>query len=255
MFGNDFEDSPKLHLWSQLMAPREFSILATCRAMFLIAGTCSLKCSYGADGIFVEGASLAGRAEPIPRVVESSADAASVSFRLVFASHFVKAGSGIVLIIRQDLPRENVDRRGFRKLSLQLPKFDSSFEASLEDPRVGVRYSFGNSIWALDRLGFALVRGSGTVLAKRVDENSVHFEMSALFHSNFAARPPMISKEIKPMKCSAKGILKRVDLARLTPWFGMPIEQSNWQEAVRRSDAEESGRVELKCEELDVPKA
>jgi hypothetical protein len=236
------------------MAAREFSIVTAYRAMFLVAGVCFLPCSYGADGIFVENSSLARPAGAIPRVVDGDA-VGKESFRLVFESHFLKAGTGIVLVIRQDLPSQHADRGSFRKLTFELPKFESSFEASLEDPRVRVRYSSGNSIWALDGLGFALVRASGTLRAKRLDEHSIYFEMSSVIHSNFAARLPSISKEIQPMQCSAKGVLKRADLEKLTPWFGRSIEQGDWQEAVRRRGAEESGDVELNCEEVDAAKA
>ncbi|APV49578.1 hypothetical protein BWI17_07735 [Betaproteobacteria bacterium GR16-43] len=216
-------------------------------ACVLLANIFLVAPARSATGVFVEGAALL---HPVVPITRESRDSLDLPFRSLFMPHFIGPGRGTVVSIRFQTETAKqtgpgmlwppTDGAGISLITIGLPPVVASFEAGLGDPRVDVRLTEANQAFGT---GYTPKDSSGRISVRRDgDRMFIEATLEYLEVSTTGG-----SVEGIPAYCVVKGRVDRIDLAQLTPWYGLPVPIERQYDARHRAGEPDYGSVSFRC--------
>ncbi len=162
------------------------------------------------DCVFVESAKLVGSWPPASIGAIAPAD--------LNAIHRVVRGSNTVVVLRSFSGKrsDELDSEEFWKLTINLPNIAPGETRTLQAAAANTRFSRAGSAWVEKGFGYVGARVTGTIVARRVDSDTMTIDALLTVETRFAGDP----EETQLITLQRQATLRRMELADLTPWLG-----------------------------------
>lgn len=141
--------------------------------------------------------------------------------RLLLNGHYVQSGNDLVLLIRK-FDKGNiftVDDETYEKLTIEIKSYTLGEPIQLDSPDIRFYYSSGSSGFVSKGHGVYSASGSGSVVVKKVEKNTIVVDLNLVIWAEPAGPFPFKGRKVQ-MQGSFS--FKEKQLSDLSPWLGVP---------------------------------
>jgi len=141
--------------------------------------------------------------------------------KLLLNGHYVKSGDSLVLLIRR-FDKGSVftlDDEIYEKLTIEIKNYTLGEPIKLGSPDIHFYYSSGSSGFIYKGHGVYSTSGSGNIIVKKVERNTIVVELDFTIWAEPAGPFPFEGRKVQ---VDGSLSFKEKQVADLTPWLGVP---------------------------------
>ncbi len=143
------------------------------------------------------------------------------SVKLLLNGHYIKSGDSLVLLIRRFDKGGvfTIDDEIYEKLTIEIKNYTLGEPVRLASSDIQFYYSSGSSGFISKGHGIYSTSGSGNIVVRKVEKNTIVVELDLTIWTEPAGPFPFKGSKVQMQDLL---LFKEKQLADLTPWLGIP---------------------------------